>query len=143
MVFISNPCMIAGSLLGVTQWLMWNMECPQKLHNWHYWCHWCLVFIKSVMSETGFFYWDQDWDFGKISLDIDTGIKTFRISLLILRLVSRLFGLQSWYQDWFWDFYNCSLDIETSIKTFMIAVLILSLVLRLFIFQYLIKKCIP
>ena len=86
------------------------------------------------MSENEFFY--QDWDFWKISLDIETGIETFRIAVLISRLVLRLSGLQSWYQDWYWDFQDCSPEIETGIKTFQnvsykLPVLISRVVLRL------------
>ena len=89
------------------------------------------------MSETGFFFY-QDWDrkFWQISLDIETGINTIRIAVSILRLLSRLSGLQSWYQDWYWDLKDCRLDIKTGIKTFRIAVLISRLVLRRFFFIF-------
>ena len=50
------------------------------------------VFI-SVMSETGFCY--RDWDYWKLSLEIETGIETFRNTVLISRLVLRLSGFQS------------------------------------------------
>ena len=39
-------------------------------------------------SETG--YQDQYQDIPHTSINIETGIKTFRISILILRLVSQL-----------------------------------------------------
>ena len=58
----------------------------------------------SVMSETSFYYQDRDRDFLKPSLDIETGIETFENLVLILRLVSRLLELQSWYRDWYRDF---------------------------------------
>ena len=82
---------------------------------------------------------ERDWFFQsilrsrlvKISLDIETGIETFRIAVMILRPVLRLSGLQSWYRDWYRDFQDCSLDIETGIKTLRIAVLISWLVSRL------------
>ena len=74
-----------------------------------------------------------DWyqDFQYCSLDIETGIETFRITVLILRLISRLSGLQSWYQDCYRDFQYCSLGIETGIKKFHILIPLPSLVTRL------------
>ena len=71
----------------------------------------------------------------KISLVMKTGIETYRIAVLISRLVSSLSGLQSWYWDWYRDFQDGSHDIKTGIEIFRIAVLILRLVLRLFTFQ--------
>ena len=56
-------------------------------------------------------------DIQDCSLDIKTGIETFKIAVLILRLVSRLSELQSWYRAWYQDFRDCSLDIETGIET--------------------------
>ena len=41
----------------------------------------------TVMSETGFYYRDRDRDIWKSSLDIETSIETFRIAVLISRLV--------------------------------------------------------
>ena len=37
----------------------------------------------AVMSETGFFYWDQDEDFWQISLVIETGIELLTYSMTI------------------------------------------------------------
>ena len=51
------------------------------------------------------------------SLDIETGIETFRIPAMISRPVLRLSGLQSWYWDRFQDIKDCSLDMETGIET--------------------------
>ena len=59
-------------------------------------------------------------------LDIETGIKNFRITVLRSGLVSGLSGLKSWYED----FQDCSLDIKTGINTFMLAVFISRLVSR-------------
>ena len=52
------------------------------------------------MSKTGFWNPNKDRDISKFSLDIVTGIETFRITVLILRRVLRLTG----YQDLYWDF---------------------------------------
>ena len=60
--------------------------------------------IVAVMSETGFYYQDQDRDFWKPSLDIETGIKTIENLALISRLVLRLLKIQSCYQYWYQDF---------------------------------------
>ena len=83
----------------------------------------------TVMSKTVFF--NQDQDFWKVSLDIETVIHIFRIPVLLLKPVSTLCRLQSWYRDWYQDFEDCSVHVETGIKTFRIAVLILRLVSRL------------
>ena len=57
--------------------------------------------IVAVMSETGFYYHDQDRDFGKPSLDIETGIKTVENPVLLSILVSRILEFQSLYRDWY------------------------------------------
>ena len=44
------------------------------------------------MSKTRFFYGQPDENFSKITLDIEIVRKTFRITILILRLVSRRSG---------------------------------------------------
>ena len=54
-----------------------------------------IVHFDTVLSETSFYYRDQDRDFWKPSLDIETGIETFENLVLISRLVSRLLELQS------------------------------------------------
>ena len=81
----------------------YNISLTSLLIDWIYEVAKQLQYIPE-MSETEFFYRDWDWDFWKVILDIETGIKTFRITVLISRLVLRLLGLQSWYQDWYWDF---------------------------------------
>ena len=47
--------------------------------------------LKKMQS----WYRDWYWDFQGSSLDIETGIETFRFGVLILRRVSRLSGVQS------------------------------------------------
>ena len=82
-----------------------------------------------MMSETKIFFggggnqslkWDWYWDCQNFNLDYKTGIKTFWISVLILRPVLRLSRLQSLYELY-----------ETVIKTLRFAVLKLRLVSRL------------
>ena len=87
--------------------------------------------LESRLLKTESWYRDWNQDFWKLSLDIETGIKTLKSWVLILRLESRLLKFKSWYRDWNQDFQILSLDIETGIKTFDITVLISRLVLRL------------
>ena len=109
---------------------------------WHI-THWWerLFFFKSRSRLLKNQSWHRDWyrDFQDCSFDMETGIKTFRIAVLILRLVLRLSGLHSWYRDLDWDFQDCSLDIETEIKTFRIGALISRLVLKHLYFDLIIK----
>ena len=60
-------------------------------------------------------------DFQDCSLDIETGIKTVRIAVLILRVVSRIPWLQSCYHYRYRDFQDCSLDSETGVEKFNIS----------------------
>ena len=89
----------------------------------------------ATIDERDYFYYrDQYRDFWKPSLDIETGIETFRIAVLISRWVLRLFKLQSWYRGWYQDFQDfslelyqnfqdCSFNIKAVIKTIRITVL--------------------
>ena len=83
----------------------------------HYWT--CLMVNITVMSKTVFFF-NQDLyqDFWKISLDNETVIETFRIPVLILRLVLILFVFQTLNQDWHQDLQKVNFLLKTLIETF-------------------------
>ena len=58
-------------------------------------------FLISRLLKFEFWYWDWNWDFWHFCLDIETGIKTFKSWVLVLRLKSRHLISQSWYLDWY------------------------------------------
>ena len=84
------------------------------------------TFVKSVLISKHLglqsLYWDCYQEFKDCSGDIKTGIKIFRMLVLILKLVLRLSGLQYWYWDWYWNYQDCSLNFETGIETFHISI---------------------
>ena len=69
----------AQELKNLEQLLIQDYEGSAKKHE-----------FTAVMSYTGFLYQDWGEDFWKVSLDIQTGIETSRITVLISRLVARL-----------------------------------------------------
>ena len=67
---------------------------------------------RSRLLKNQSWYQDWYWDFQDCSLDINTGIKTFRIAVLQLRLVLKHLKLQFPNWDWYQDFQTSNPWIE-------------------------------